>query len=789
MIRLLQQITAISNVPDTQMLKRLIDSLRVSPNEPEKANEKIEELIQALRQHPEYGQGLASFILHLVNQYRQLTLYTDTGILSDYGFFYSLSRLVGHRFLPLLPEEDSIVELVAEVFDQKNDDRWLASIDPQKWDELIALINIGDQNLDLVASVKNNILNGIIILSYRISGIGLHPDLMGAYPQMLNYCACFVAQNQEAVLFVNQYRSSHKLDTHTDVMPDEDVDPAPLLVMLEQCQDVLVTLRKRIYKTGISIRLTNMMMRLEQSLQRMQILTELLADNHADRDKAIIELIEAVIQTAKQRYSFRYLIDNNTKLLSKKVTENASHVGEHYISTDKAGYKEMFKKASIGGFFIAFMATMKILAYNLVLAPIGRAFVNSMIYGLGFVFIHVIHGTVATKQPAMTAAAIASTISENKGKKTHQLNKLSELIVDILRTQFVAIMGNVLIAMPVAFLISFAWLQYYGVPMIDTKEAHHLLEDLNPFTTLALPHAAIAGVYLFLAGLIAGYYDNLAVYNKIGERIQRHWLLLKIMPVRWVDKLGTFVENNLGAIMGNFLFGVFLGSTATVGYILGLRLDIRHIAFSSANFAHGIFNSPADDISVSLVLISLLGVALIGLMNLLVSFALALIVALRSKDVQFFEWSSLAKYIFAHLRQHPLDFFVPRNQPMQYAKIDSYGQMIFDDTVLKAGQKPIDKKYVVRRLSDIKVLDDQEPNVVVDNASDQTPSTSANEPSMLTDQGKKQVVLDDGLDNLSSEADTYDDVHVNQDNKENSNHTKDSPEPLPKPKKPPKLPD
>lgn len=88
--------------------------------------------------------------------------------------------------------------------------------------------------------------------------------------------------------------------------------------------------------------------------------------------------------------------------------------------------------------------------------------------------------------------------------------------------------------------------------------------------------------------------------------------------------------------MGNFLFGVFLGSTATIGYIFGLPIDIRHIAFASANLAHGLFNISADDISWSLILISILGVALIGLVNLIVSFSLALFVALRSKEVRFF---------------------------------------------------------------------------------------------------------------------------------------------------------
>lgn len=701
---ILQQITALSDVPDPAVLKRLIDELRVNDKEPALANQNIQDLIDVLGQHPEYADGLSSFVLKLIIEYRQIALYTDTGIMSDQGFFNSLRRLIGHRFLPLLPQEDSVVELVGYLFDKRSDERWLANIEKNKWDELVDLLKVDEQHLNLVATAKNSILNAIIILSYRISGIGLHPDLMDFYPQMLNYSASFVAQNQEAVLYVNQYREAHELDTLTDITPEKAVDPAPLLVMIEQCEDIVATIRKRIYKTGISIRLTNMMLRLDQSLQRMRVLTELVADNYDKRDQAIIELIQALITTASRRYSIGYLIDNNTKLLSRKVTENASRVGEHYISTDKSGYQKMFKKASIGGFIIAFMATLKILAYNLALAPMGRAFVNSMIYGLGFVFIHIVHGTVATKQPAMTAAAIASTISDSSGKKSHQLNKLSELVVDILRTQFVAIMGNVMLAIPVALIISFAWLQYTGAPMINTDKAAHLLHDLDPFHSLALPHAAIAGVYLFLSGLIAGYYDNLAVYNQIGARIQRHKLLQYLLPQSWLQRLGGFIEANLGAIMGNFLFGVFLGSTATIGFLFGLPIDIRHIAFASANLAHGLFNISASQWDWQIVFVSILGVGLIGMVNLMVSFSLALFVALRSKEVKFLEWSRLTKQLFSHMLTHPSDFFWPRDKPMKYARIDSQGHMIFDDTSAQKGTQAIPSNYVVRRLSDVKIL-------------------------------------------------------------------------------------
>ncbi|WP_350656220.1 site-specific recombinase [Psychrobacter sp. S1-30-MNA-CIBAN-0213] len=826
--RILQQITALSDVPEPSVLKRLINELRVNEKEPALANQNIQTLIDILRQHPEYSDGLASFVLKLIIQYRQIALYTDTGIMSDEGFFSSLRRLIGHRFLPLLPQDDSVVELVGYLFHKRQDERWLAHIEKDKWDALVDLLKVKDEHLPLVATAKNSILNAIVILSYRISGIGLHPDLMEAYPQILNYSASFVAQNQEAVLFVNQYRQAHELDTLTDITPEHAVNPAPLLVMLEQCEDIVATVRKRIYKTGISIRLTNMMLRLDQSLQRMRILTELVADSGHNRDKAVIDLIQTLITTANRRYSIGYLIDNNTKLLSRKVTENASRVGEHYISTDRAGYQNMFKKASIGGFIIAFMATTKILAYHLALAPMGRAFINSMIYGLGFVFIHIVHGTVATKQPAMTAAAIASTISEGSGKKSHQLTKLSELVVDILRTQFIAIMGNIMLAIPVALIISFAWLQYTGVPMIDTDKAGHLLHDLDPFRSLALPHAAIAGVYLFLSGLIAGYYDNLAVYNQIGARIRRHWLLQRLLPETWLQRLGGFVEANLGAIMGNFLFGVFLGSTATIGFLFGLPIDIRHIAFASANLAHGLFNMSSAQISWDVILISILGVALIGMVNLMVSFSLALFVALRSKEVQFFEWSRLTKLVFGHIISHPSDFFWPRDKPMKYARIDSQGHMIFDDTAGQKGGKPLPSNYVVRRLSDVKILpksvaanaqgeqmttdiyyDNQPQNNEHDNLIDSNSLKSSGQTTHISSPkalAKKVVDLDDGLvdeelnsvpyssdiqyDKATKTLDAINSSENSSADNENPNNKAagDAKTPLPKPKKPPKLP-
>ncbi len=701
---ILQHITALSHLPEPQSLKRLIDALRVSDNDETLINDKISELIHLLRIHPDYGRGLAVFILHLLDKYKQMLLYTDTGIASDDGFSSSVRRLIGHRFLPLLPEDDSVVELVHYLFDKPDDEEWLRLISSDNWDDLIDLIEVDGKDCPYVAVSKNGILNALVVLSYRISGIGLHPEMMKSYPPMI-ISAVFAAQNQETVKFVERYRKAHELDYMTDIMPEVETDKEPLVVMLQQCQDIVNNIRKRVYKTGISIRMTNMLLRLEQSIHRMELLLELLSNSNKNRDKALTEMLFTIIHTANTRYSLQSLIQNNTKLLSRKITETASRVGEHYISTDKSGYQKMYKRAALGGLFIGCMATMKTLAYELQVALIGRAFINSMIYGLGFATIHIVGGTVATKQPAMTAAALASTISDatnngtptNSIKKNKQLNNLAELVVDILRTQFIAILGNMSVAMPVAFIVAYAWGMYKGAPMIDSKMAAHLLHDLDPLRSLSLIHAGIAGVYLFLSGLISGYYDNLATHNQIAERLKNHFLLKALLSKDWLNKFANFTEANLGAIMGNFIFGCFLGSTATIGYILGLPLDIRHIAFASANLVHGLYFLSPYDLTVGLALYSLLGVLLIGAVNLIVSFSLSLIVALRAREVRFSQSQELLGLIFKHLLTHPLNFIIPRSQSVKYETLDTDGRIIFDDNNIK--ETAIPHQYVVRRLS------------------------------------------------------------------------------------------
>ena len=122
--------------------------------------------------------------------------------------------------------------------------------------------------------------------------------------------------------------------------------------------------------------------------------------------------------------------------------------------------------------------------------------------------------------------------------------------------------------------------------------------------------------------------------------------------------IGAYIQDHLGGIMGNFLFGCMLGSTGVVGIILGLPLDIRHIAFSSANFGYALIGFDFA-LPFKAILWAALGVALIGLTNLGVSFALALRTALGARGVRFGHWGALLKAIWARFRSAPRSFVLP----------------------------------------------------------------------------------------------------------------------------------
>lgn len=631
---------------EARFLAELVDEIRPPRlSGVDHATHALQALCYVLNNEPAKAAALRNAILTLLAAHKPVSLFVESGIQPSSGFFSELWRKLGHKILPAAVDKHYLKDLFALIFPRPSDEQWVLEVPTAVWSQLIEALRFHEAPAEQRAACAENFLDAVEVLSYRISALGLEPELLRSRPELEDHQSPFIMQNVELRAFL--------------ASPDQGGDVRQVLVMLDQCSKVIAKVRSSSSQTGTSINLTYLLQRISQKVRRLESMLNIVVSLRAGEapNSAFAELFKTLVQGECRKNNVRQHLRENMELMALRVTENASRAGEHYITETRSEYFTLMRSAVGAGLIIAVMAMIKIMTANQHHAPLTEAILFSLNYGLGFVLIHILHFTVATKQPAMTAAAIAASIDDSDGKNRNMDNLVS-IIAQTVRSQTIAILGNVSLAVPTAMLIGALFYLIGGEHFVSVEKAGKLLAEIDPLHSGALFYAGIAGVCLFLSGLIAGYHDNMAIYNKIPQRLRAlGWLQFLLGEAR-LERVVRYVENNLGALAGNFYFGCLLGGMAAVGVLLGLPVDIRHIAFSSA-FAGFSFVGLGFDISLGMALYAALGVMLIGSVNLLVSFSLALYVAMKSRKVSFVQWRRLAVALVKRLFSNPREFFMP----------------------------------------------------------------------------------------------------------------------------------
>ncbi|MES2116609.1 MAG: site-specific recombinase [Pseudomonadota bacterium] len=677
MLAILERITAESS--DIGLMVELFNTLRPRrPTDAERAMANVRTLCQLLKGNPTHAAALRAYACRLLAARRHASLYTEIGVLSNDGFFTELKRRIAYRMLPPALGDDYLSDALDQLLCKRSDYLWISAVPAADWLALLDVLSqAGGRPDDGRRLFLPGLLEAIRTLSYRVCALGLEPRLTNFHTEVETYDSPFVEQNVEVAAYLEGYQ--RLLAGSADTIEDA----RHLLVMLDQCDAVVAKIRKKALSQGTSIALTYLLVSLTQSTDRLRKLLflvdlsgelpsaptvdlEAVAADAAPPDAgpeavgkrraAGVALALELIAAHNNKYTVRDLLADNIDLLARNITENASRTGEHYVADDRRQLAAMFMSSAGAGLVIGFMAMFKILMSYLRAAPLVEAFLYSMNYSLGFMFIHLLHFTVATKQPAMTASRIAAGLHSQDGRNI-DLDSMAELISKVFRTQLTAVLGNLATAIPTAWLIAVGYREITGRQLVTPDKAMHLLHDIDPIGSPALFYAMIAGVCLFVAGLISGYYDNQALYTRWAQRIAQRRGLGRLIGQQRLVRLGLYLENNLGGLMGNCYFGILLGTIGTLGFLLGLPLDIRHVTFSSANFATALVGLDYQ-LSWQLAAQSVLGFLAIGAVNLLVSFGLALWVALRSRQVRFRHGLRLLKVLGQKFLAGPLTFFI-----------------------------------------------------------------------------------------------------------------------------------
>jgi site-specific recombinase len=611
------------------------------------ATEKIKQLNKLLKENESYCTALKENILQVIHQSQLTNLFTEIGIITKENFWSEASRKLSHKLLPPVEEESSIQQKIHQIFIDNNDFEWVNTIDNSIWNDFFITLNFS------VSNIPNNVIiqifNSLKILSYRIVALGLEKEIIGKIDAQNELLSPFLIQNKEVydlVMSLNPGLSA------TDVTNRFE----KITLLLIHCKSNLVLIKEQTSVNGASLHQSFIIKRIEQMIVRMQIMIDLMNDKSLNTP-LFVQFFKTIIYEEQNKNRLREFFADNISLLSYQIAEHKSKSGEHYIANNRAEYKKFFYAACGGGVIISFIVIFKILIHHAHYAPFWEAIMYSLNYAMGFILIHITGSSLATKQPAMTASALARAL-DAKANGDSTTENFAKLIAKVWSSQTIAFIGNLLVVFP----LTLGWIILYnyitGHNLIDNAEAQKMLDANNPLKSLVWLYAAITGFFLFLSSIISGYYDNKVIYDFIPKRIRKHPYLKKMLPESLLFKLADYLEHNLGSIIGNFLLGFFLGTATFIGEILGWYYDIRHITISSGYFSIGVYQNflQLQWLEILTVFIGVLGV---GFINFLVSFSLAFFVALRARNIKITDYKGLYNSIITYLKTNTSHFFIP----------------------------------------------------------------------------------------------------------------------------------
>ena len=330
------------------------------------------------------------------------------------------------------------------------------------------------------------------------------------------------------------------------------------------------------------------------------------------------------------RSSIRGLVRRSFSLLARKMVERNADHGEHYIARDRKEYRAMLMAACRGGVLTAFTVLGKSLLSSAGLARFFEGLFASLNYAVSFLAISAIGGVLATKQPAVTAPALAAKMSQLD--TVEGLRTLLAEVALLLRSQAAAVFGNLIAVVPTMLVISLVITLTTHAPMLDVGHAQATIDSLSIIGPTPL-FAALTGILLWLSSLASGFADNWFALRRLREALTHQRRLIRVLGAPRAQRWAAWLEHHIAQIVGNISLGLLLGMSPVIVQFFGLPLDVRHVTLAT-----GSLTAAASSLGWTVVMsphfwLAVVGIASVGVLNVGVSFGCALVLALRAREV------------------------------------------------------------------------------------------------------------------------------------------------------------
>ncbi len=591
---------------------------------------RLKYLLLLLNKNPAWQLNFITSVKLLLLKISSASQLTSAGLPESVSFVQEFIHRLQEKILPKPQLSEDLSTLIYEIFPHEEESLYIDFIDADVLNELFKLF---DADEEMTLRLNSDLLTASYILSHQI----LNHSLMIQKELNLN------PQPQDLAEFqLEGALREHQISHNCQISPD-------LLIHFTSIEHHMRELYEMMKERGVKIELVYLFQIQRRKLNRLRALIQFLNPQVSSIVNFRSFISHLVLETQHQK-SLTSFFSENLALITERIVQTNSHIGEHYVTFTWTEFRKMFHSAIGGGAVTSVTVFLKLFIAELKFVGFFKGFVDSLNYSGSFLTIQLMGWTLATKQPSTTALYIASALQ----KSTTESRKS---IVALLRTQFIAVIGNLSSVFPICFLISWIFYQFQ-ISLISKEEAMHSFYSTNILGPSAL-YATFTGLLLFLASLFAGWFENWILVNHIDKRIKYNDKLQSYFGRARIQKFSEFLAEKSNPLAGNISLGFLLGMTPQIMKFLGIPLEARHVTLATGAFAAALPTAIAQGVNSWEILNAVLGIMMIGILNLSVSFALAFLLASLSTKVRFSSFWRLLKWGMRLIVTRPWLLVVP----------------------------------------------------------------------------------------------------------------------------------
>ena len=629
-------------------LINIFDWLRGDRASPQAALGRVQLLLDAIEARPELRERLRAWWRAFTQSVDLTTLLADYGFAPRTAFASELSERLRRKILPGTPETTDASDLFRMVLPGVFDAGWIALLDETQLARIGALLADAAIDEDGAPRWRHTVMDAVTYCASQVVATGFSPELRLRMSPELGAGRPFHAlmadlDGLREQMFA-QPRDDQALQAAFVVFRDR----------LDACRAVTSSVYTHLEDNGISVGLVFRLRQLRERVLRIRELLDCLMSPSAG--PSVARLVGRLVLAGGERNSIRALIASNSSMLAAKVTERSAETGEHYITRDRASYARMVKKAAGGGALTSITVLLKFGIYALGLSAFWSGLAAGLMYAASFVAIQLLHLTLATKQPAMTAPALAARLRDIKSDGA--VDGFVDEVANLVRSQVAAVLGNVLVVVPamaaVALLIQLA----LGRPLLDAAHASATLNSLSLAGPTAL-YAAFTGILLFSASIIAGWTENAFVLHRLDSAMRYNPRIGAFLGAARARRWADFMRTHISGFASNISLGLMLGLRPACAGFLGLGLAVRHVTLSAGQIAAAAASTGLAVLQQPALWWAVAAIPVIGALNVSVSFYFAFRLALRAHSVSLSDRARIRSAIWARWRSRPVSFFLP----------------------------------------------------------------------------------------------------------------------------------